>query len=259
MKYLTTGFVVENLNIACGIFKAVITVPEIAHSCSPGQFVNIYFPGSARIFPRPFSIAGVDGDQICLIYKVIGTQTMEMSHWKPDESIKILGPLGNSFPLPKSDEKVILLAGGVGAAPLMFLRDEMVKKGIKPDFLLGAQTKSELPFQSDKMSNLVIATDDGSMGIQGFVTKTLFKALAKRGEATTIYACGPDSMMKALKNKVISDKVTVYVSLEKTMACGLGLCQGCIVTNTAGKSHKPYSLVCKDGPVFNINDVGFND
>ncbi|MBU0711991.1 dihydroorotate dehydrogenase electron transfer subunit [bacterium] len=259
MKCLTSGIVVDNHAIAENIYKAVITAPVIANQCLPGQFVNIYFPESIKIFPRPFSIAGIDNNAILLVYKVIGSQTTVMSGWKPGDSVKILGPLGNSFNYSGQKNEPILLAGGVGAAPLMFLRDRLYQEGIKPTFFLGARTKSQLPFLSDLKSELILTTDDGSTGSKGLITDKLLEYLQKNDNPVSVFACGPDPMMKTLKSMPFPENLSVYVSLEKTMACGLGLCQGCIVKNSSDNDHKHYSLVCKDGPIFNLDDVEFDD
>lgn len=259
MKCLSSGIVVDNREIAESICKAVISVPSIANQCLPGQFVNIYFQDSIRIFPRPFSIAGVDNDSIHLVYKIIGPQTKVMSHWNTGDSIKILGPLGNGFNYTANKSKMILLAGGVGAAPLMFLRDRLFQDGIKPVFFLGARTKSQLPFLSDPRSRLMLSTDDGSIGSKGLITDRLIEYLSKINDPATVFVCGPDPMIKTMKLISFTENISVYVSLEKTMACGLGLCQGCIVKNSSDNTGKHYSLVCKDGPVFNLNDVEFDE
>jgi len=259
MKSMTIARVIENIRIADRIYRAELHAPDIVCRCQPGQFINVYFPESIRIFPRPFSIAGVINDCIVLIYKVLGPQTTLMSQWRADDTVTILGPLGNGFNYNNSDYKPILLAGGVGVAPLMFLRDRIAEKGIEPLLFLGARSKSELPVTSDEKSELIVATDDGSFGKRGFITDILFDYLRENLQASVIYVCGPDAMMKTLKNNPVTDKMSIYVSLEKTMACGLGLCQGCIVTNSSDKSRKHSSLVCKDGPVFDLKDIEFND
>ncbi len=125
MKCVTIGTVQSNQKVADQIFLAKIEVSEIARQCLPGQFVNIYFPDSVKLFPRPFSIAGVSGKSIIILYKVIGSQTTLMSRWQIGHQVKLLGPLGNSFTISKNKSiKYVLLAGGVGAAPLMFFCDE---------------------------------------------------------------------------------------------------------------------------------------
>jgi len=260
MKCVTIGTVQSNQKVADQMFLATIEVPEIARQCLPGQFVNIYFPDSVKLFPRPFSIAGVSGKSILILYKVIGSQTTLMSRWQIGHQVKLLGPLGNSFSISEEKSiKYVLLAGGVGAAPLMFFRDELVKKNIKPYFFIGAKTKSELPIIKDGKSDLILTTDDGSKGLKGTVIEHFEDFLKNIRLSVSLNVCGPDPMMSTLKNISFPDNVTINVSLEKTMACGLGLCQGCVVKTTSGKNNGHYALVCKDGPVFNLNDVEFDE
>ena len=183
-----------------------------------------------------------------------------MSRWQIGRQVKLLGPLGNSFSISEEKSiKYVLLAGGVGAAPLMFFRDELVKKNIKPYFFIGAKTKSELPIIKDGKSDLILTTDDGSKGLKGTVIEHFEDFLKNIRHSVSLNVCGPDPMMSTLKNISFPDNVTINVSLEKTMACGLGLCQGCVVKTTSGKYNGHYALVCKDGPVFNLNDVEFDE
>ncbi|HCK99606.1 MAG TPA: dihydroorotate dehydrogenase electron transfer subunit [Candidatus Marinimicrobia bacterium] len=260
MKCVATAIIRSNQKVADGIFLASLEAPEIAGQCLPGQFINIYFPETTKIFPRPFSIAGASDSRIKLLYKVIGSQTTLMSGWSAGQKIKILGPLGNIFDIQEQHYRdFILLGGGVGAAPLMFLRDELVKKGIKPYFFIGAKTKAELPVVEDSASHLILTTDDGSVGLKGNVVEHFLRMAENYKTPTQVSVCGPDMMMKVLKDISLPQNMDVFVSLEKTMACGLGLCQGCVVETTSGKYNGHYALVCKDGPVFNIKDVKFND
>ncbi|HDP68702.1 MAG TPA: dihydroorotate dehydrogenase electron transfer subunit [Candidatus Marinimicrobia bacterium] len=258
MRSLINGSVLDNRQIAEDIYRATIVTPDIAGAALPGQFINVYFPDSVKIFPRPFSIAGAEGSNIQLFYKVIGSQTELMSQWKPGDPVKILGPLGNSFEIPAPGTEIVLLAGGVGAAPLLFFRDRLYESGVKPKFFLGARTQNQLLLRADTKSELTIATDDGSCGSRGLVTAVFYEFLTGIDSPLTVCACGPDPMLKALKPMLENSNLAVYVSLEKTMACGLGLCQGCIVKNAGHNSSGDYSLVCRDGPVFNLRDIDFN-
>lgn len=256
MKQYTTGIVQSNQQLAKDIFLAKIHVPRIAQNCSPAQFVNIYFPDSVKLFPRPFSIAGKDQENILLLYKSVGSQTDLMSRWLNGTEIKLLGPLGNTFNVSQRRyTNYILLAGGVGAAPLLFLRDELKAKGTKPYFFMGARTNSELPLHQDEKSHLLLSTDDGTEGFRGTVTEHFIALLNQFTAPSIVYACGPDAMLKALKQYNYPEWIDIFVSLEKIMACGLGLCQGCVVKMSSFDKERCYSLVCKDGPVFNLKDV----
>jgi len=260
MKHYTIGIIQSNQQVAKEIFLAKIYTPVIAQNCSPAQFINIYFPDSVKLFPRPFSIAGRDGENILLLYKVVGSQTALVSHWSKGTELKLLGPLGNPFKITmQQSTNYILLAGGVGAAPLLFLRDELSAEGIKPYFFIGAKTNSELPLSQDEKSHLLLSTDDGSAGFQGTVIKHFIHLLNQFTAPSIVCACGPEAMLKALKQSNLPEYFDVFVSLEKMMACGLGLCQGCVVKMNSPNGEKFYSLVCKDGPVFNLKDVQLDD
>jgi dihydroorotate dehydrogenase electron transfer subunit len=259
MKHYTSGVVQSNQQIASDIFLAEIHTPKIARDCAPAQFVNIYFPDSVKLFPRPFSIAGKKEENILLLYKIVGHQTVLMNRWSNGTEVKLLGPLGNSFDISQRQyTNYILLAGGVGAAPLLFLRDELKAKGISPYFFIGARTNSELPLSQDENSHLFISTDDGSVGFQGTVTEHFIHLLNQFSAPSIVYGCGPEAMLKALKQHNFPDYIDIFVSLEKVMACGLGLCQGCAVRMSKPDGETSYSLVCKDGPVFNLKDVQFD-
>lgn len=258
MRCQTEGRVVSNRRIAEDIWLTTIEAAEIAGSAQPGQFVNLYFPNSVKIFPRPFSVAGVDGANIQILYKIVGTQTEMMQHWKRGDRVRMLGPLGNFFEIPDPEHEILLLAGGVGAAPLLFLCDWLFERGNKPKFFIGARTEAQLPLRSDDRSELILATDDGSAGQKALITDLFKEYVTVAQRPLTACVCGPDAMLKALKKAAYPPDITMYVSLEKTMACGLGLCQGCIVKNERGNPKGGYSLVCKDGPVFNLKDIDFN-
>ena len=256
MKHCTTGVVQSNQQVAQAIFLTKIHTPIIAQNCSPAQFVNFYFPDSVKLFPRPFSIAGKEGENILILYKIVGSQTALMSQWSKGTELKLLGPLGNSFKITQRHyTNYILLAGGVGAAPLLFLRDELSAVGIKPYFFIGARTNSELPLNQDEKSHLLLSTDDGSAGFQGTVIAHFIHHLNQFAAPSIVCTCGPEVMLKALKQYNLPEYFDVFVSLEKVMACGLGLCQGCVVRMSKPAAEPCYSLVCKDGPVFNLKDV----
>ncbi len=258
MRCQTEGQVLTNRRIAEDIWLTTIESAAIAGSAQPGQFVNLYFPNSVKIFPRPFSVAGVDGANIQILYKIIGTQTEMMRHWKRGDRVRMLGPLGNFFEIPDPGHEILLLAGGVGAAPLLFLRDRLFERGIKPKFFIGAREEAQLPLRSDDRAELILATDDGSAGQKALITDVFKEYVTVTEQPLTACVCGPDAMMKALKKTAYPPELTMYVSLEKTMACGLGLCQGCIVKYKGSGHHGGYSLVCQDGPVFNLKDIDFD-
>jgi len=235
-----------------------LKAPEIARSSNPGQFINIYFQNSAKIFPRPFSISQIEEDIIYIRYKVIGSQTSKMSEWKKNDKVRILGPLGNKFNINSEIRSHILVGGGIGSAPLFYLRDALLEKDLDVQFFIGAANRDEHYVLEDKSCILKLATDDGSIGWHGTVTELLQEEWPKIEQPAVIYSCGPEPMLEALKKFAQKNNTEVQVSMEKIMACGNGLCQGCAV-RTEDHIEQDYVLVCKDGPIFKAKDIIIDD
>jgi len=249
----------SNRKVAQDIYLLELECPLFAQAARPGQFVNIYFPGSLKIFPRPFSIAGIRGECIQILYKVVGSQTRLMRTWKPGDSIRILGLLGNSFELDQSAETHVLLAGGIGVAPLLFLADWLSEQGIQAHFFIGVQTENQHADYADLKSRLYLSSDDGSIGFRGNVVEHFQEVLAELRRPIRAYACGPDAMLHNLAGYCLEKEIDLQLSLEKVMACGLGLCQGCVVKMRKPIDGNSYKLVCKDGPVFKADEVLFDE
>jgi len=254
MRQLISAEITANTPKSPRIFLLTLKAPAIAAAGRPGQFVNLYFQHSSKLFPRPFSIAGIQDDHIELLYKVIGTQTHRMSQWQSGDVVRILGPLGNAFRLPQCGNTAVLIAGGVGAAPLLFLQDRLTQQQFPSRFFLGARTHKEHFMTPDERPNLALSTDDGSLGFHGNVVDHFKSRLPQLKRPITIYACGPDKMNGSLKAVAAVHKCELQVSLETIMACGMGLCQGCATRLKDGDQNR-YALVCKDGPVFDINEL----
>jgi dihydroorotate dehydrogenase electron transfer subunit len=228
----------------------------IAKHAVAGQFVNIRVAdGLAPLLRRPISIHAVKASKIKLIYEIIGKGTQVLSTRKPGEFLDIIGPLGNGFNyrylLAKSKKiKNILVAGGLGVAPLVFLAEKLKK--IKPLVLIGAKTKNEILCAREFKAlgcELKLATDDGSLGFKGKVTD-LLKIILDQIEPAQVFSCGPRPMLKAVAKIVGEHKINAQFSLEEHMACGTGACLGCVVATKAG-----YKTVCKDGPVFSSEEL----
>ncbi len=258
MRKFKETTVVENVKVTEDIYRLKLNIPDIVNSVEPGQFLNIYFQDSPNIFPRPFSIAGIDGDNILILYKVVGKQTEKMSSWQKGYETKVLGPLGNSFDLSSdSDISHVLIAGGVGVAPLIFVRDKLSLMEITPYFFIGAKNKSELPIIKDPKSKLYLSSDDGSAGFAGNVVDHFKSMINSIKKPVSVYACGPDEMNREVAKLGVERRMKVQVSLERVMACGLGICQGCAIKTKDISGNNYYSLVCKDGPVFKGEEVVF--
>ena len=229
------------------LIKSENDLPEI----HPGQFVNVEIKNTNEVFlRRPFSIFDVDYSKntISLIVKILGKGSKKLTEIKPGETVNIVYPLGKGFSYPEVDDKILLIGGGSGVAPLLFLAKSSGAKNV--DIILGAKTKQDHIDINEysKYAKLHFTTEDGSLGEKGYVTNhTVFRQLS---DFTKIYACGPDAMMKAIAKEAQKSGVFCEVSLENLMACGFGVCLCCVEPTKKGNL-----CVCTEGPVFNINDL----
>jgi dihydroorotate dehydrogenase electron transfer subunit len=195
-----------------------------------------------------------------ILYRVVGEGTQILSEVKKDESVGILGPLGNGFSLSEKAEKVFIVAGGIGVAPLVFLCSYLlVEKGFSAQDIkvfLGARSKEDLLCRDDFAElalEVAVTTEDGSEGETCMITSPVEAAL-KKARPDVIYACGPSGMMKCLSEMSERYGVTCQISMESAMACGFGACLGCAVES---KDENRYLHVCKDGPVFDSRNIRF--
>lgn len=225
------------------------TLPEM----HPGQFVQVRIDDSPSTYlRRPISVNMVDYErnEILLLVAAIGEGTRHLVRKKPGEKVNCLLPLGNSFTMPRStDERVLLVGGGVGIAPMLFLGKRLVEMGVRPSFLLGARTADEL-LEKDMFSelgDLYLTTEDGSEGEKGYVTN---HSILKEKQFNRIATCGPKPMMMSVARYAKHNDIACEVSLENDMACGLGACLCCVEDTTDG-----HVCVCTQGPVLNIKKL----
>ncbi|MBN3041119.1 MAG: dihydroorotate dehydrogenase electron transfer subunit [Candidatus Omnitrophica bacterium] len=233
-----------------------IESPYLAKNSSPGNFIHIKI--KPVILRRPFSIHRVEGNSIFVLFKKKGRGTSELASIKKGEVLDVIGPLGRGFNLSlerkPSVHKNIILAGGIGVAPLVFLAEKLGKQ--QTIVLLGAKDKKGILCEKDfkKLGCKVhIATEDGSKGFKGTVLDLLKSILrdTKYEMRTTIYACGPKPMLYAVHKAIKKyQNTSCQVSFEQFMGCGLGFCCGCVIKTKTG-----YKKVCKDGPVFDVRDI----
>lgn len=223
-------------------------LPEIA----PGQFVQVEVPDAPHTFlRRPISVNYVDkaASQLWLLVRKAGEGTRRLSTMLPGSTLNLLLPLGNGFSYPESEsERILLVGGGVGVAPLLYFGRCLRDRGFAPSFLIGARSRNDL-LQLEEFSALgdvYVSTDDGSMGEPGVVTANSVLAPG----IDRIYCCGPAPMMKAVAAKAREIGAECEVSLENMMACGLGACLCCVENTVKGNV-----CVCTEGPVFNINQL----
>ena len=251
--------VIKIQEIASNTFEATLLSPKISDHSHPGQFINI-LPSKdwKKVMRRPMSIASQGDDHIKIIFKVVGDGTMEMQQW----NIDIIGPLGNKWNHYKNTFPV-LVGGGVGIAPILNLHNTLNDEDIDHILLMGARTKSEHFIEHNSSNNVYLSTDDGSYGIEGYAVKALelIESQFHNKEHITFYSCGPDLMMQSVKSFAEKLKSPCYLALETIMACGIGICQGCTVELKESSNNKLHSyrskfaLVCKDGSIFNAEDL----
>ena len=239
---------VENLSPKHVLIK--LTDHQPLPEMLPGQFVEVRVDGSPSTFlRRPISIHFVDkeSNELWLMVAMIGDGTRQLGRLQAGYTLNCVLPLGNAFTMPAAkDEKVLLVGGGVGVAPMLYLGSTLHAQGIQPTFLLGGRTAQDL-LELDlfnRYGRVCVTTEDGSMGEKGFVTN--HSVLNEHFDR--ICTCGPTPMMKAVAHYAKEHDIACEVSLENLMACGLGACLCCIEKTTEGNL-----CVCKEGPVFNIH------
>lgn len=206
----------------------------------PGLFINLKIDGC--YLRRPMSIAGHRADEMTVIYKVVGKGTYKLSKMIKGDSIMALCPLGNGYDMEKMPDDVVLVGGGVGAVPIYFLAEELVKIGKHPRVVIGFNTGSEVLFDKEFETlgiKYSITTVDGSKGIKGFVTEAIIPC-------EYICACGPEPMLKAVYPKAPKGQY----DLSARMACGFGACMGCTMVTKSGTKR-----VCKEGPIFFAEEI----
>jgi dihydroorotate dehydrogenase electron transfer subunit len=262
-----TGSINFNNKLGPEHFHMAVRLPLEFVDPGPGQFVMIRPAESGRpLLSRPLSIYQFTRNQdhviLEFLYRIVGQGTELLSRLPPAAEVAILGPLGNGFRIEKTRPHRILLAGGMGVAPITFLaqclKDQAVQKH-EPKICLGAKSCTEIVGveRIAGIHGLVnITTDDGSMGRCGLVTD-LLSDITKGCDPrqTMIYACGPMAMLRTLAKQLAPTGFTCQVSIEERMACGVGACLGCAVDVNNQRGRRVKKSVCKDGPVFNIEDI----
>ncbi|MFC1991186.1 dihydroorotate dehydrogenase electron transfer subunit [Chloroflexota bacterium] len=236
--------VISSHEVMPGAYLIWLEAPSIASEARPGQFVMVNC-GEDTLLPRPLSIHHRDGDKIALLSRVAGKGTQRLSEQKNGDSINLFGPLGNGFSLSPDSKNILLVAGGIGIAPLYYLAQEASKRGVSVTLLYGTPDKSRYPLPAEIKE--IKATDDGSVGYHGLVTDLIPKHAT---QADQVFACGPVGMYRAMAQMPELKNKPVQVSLEIGMACGRGICYGCTI-----KTRQGLRRVCEDGPVFNLDDI----
>ena len=248
--------ILVNEKLCSKYWRMVFDAPQAALEVKPGQFVHIRIDeeGLQPFFRRPFSVYRAQR-YVEILYAVAGRGTKSLSLKGKGDTLDVLGPLGTPFVNPPEDTKqVVMIAGGIGIAPMLILSDMLKKKKCALLLLYGARSREYVYPMKEFKDNGVkvhVATDDASVGAKGTVS-VLFDKIDLTAKHTFIYTCGPNPMMKAVQAFGAQHGILGQAACEATMACGLGACLGCSIKTKDG-----YKTVCHDGPAFNLDEVIF--
>lgn len=256
--------ILSNAEIAPGYWRIRLSAPAPLATAVPGQFVMVQVSNSiSPLLRRPFGVFNtgmIPQPYFEMLYKVVGKGTALLASHHAGEMLDILGPLGTGFDQGSDDEEKLIVGGGIGLAPLYLLCQALTRKQSPVRLFVGGRTQSDILCLAEFKQLGVdchVATEDGSLGDKGFVTKSLEQHLDKlQGKKATLYACGPQGMLDAVARIATHRQIACQVSLENYMACGVGACLGCV---TPGKNHSPqtpdYRCVCTEGPVFATTEL----
>ena len=254
--------VVSNTHLKANFYRLTIKTPAYFSKAQPGQFIHIKVGDDfSPLLRRPFSISNVTSFGVDIVYRIVGKGTRFLSELREGEYLDVLGPLGRGFSISREAKIHILVGGGVGVAPLIFLArkiKEETEGKVSILVFLGFKRKEEIicqnQFTGDNLS-LHIACEDGSYGYRGLVSQAVEDYLINFTSLSgiSIYACGPVEMLRAVARLSFNYAISSQVLMEEIIGCGLGACRGCVVRGVAG-----YLRVCKEGPVFNIRDIAWS-
>ena len=251
-----TVTVVSQEQLTDGIFSMWIQT-EAAKTARPGQFISMYTNDGSKLLPRPISICEIDTEtsKLRVVYRVTAekTGTEQFSKMKAGDTLPIIGPLGNGFPLEAGKGKrAFLMGGGIGVPPILELAKQL---DCEKQIIMGYRDADTfLKEQFEENGTVYISTEDGSVGTKGNV----MDAIRGNGlEADIIYACGPTPMLRAIKQYAEEQGIECYISLEERMACGIGACLACVCQSKEKDHHSNVNnkRICKDGPVFLSTEV----
>jgi len=246
--------VIEQRQVADDLYLLKFFSPGIAREAKPGQFVHIRVGGfQDPLLRRPISLFDVDEarGEITLFYRTVGRGTKSMTSLCQGDDVDVMGPLGHGFTIKKHEKKVVLIGGGIGAAPLFYLARKLIAEGCQVEFWYGCNSARQIGIDKGIASLPMVyrpCTMDGSLGHAGLVTD-LLQTLSP-DEIGAMYTCGPETMMAVVGDFAGRHHIWTEVSLEEHMACGIGACLGC--ARKLKKGDPGMAKICKDGPVFNL-------
>ncbi|MCL2353484.1 MAG: dihydroorotate dehydrogenase electron transfer subunit [Defluviitaleaceae bacterium] len=259
-KEIFYGEVLENKLLVGEVYDMTFKAPKEVQKARAGQFLAIYTGNPSMLLPRPISICEVDIVQgtFRVIYRVAGHGTAELAKLKPGDSLRVLGPVGTAFKVDSKHTNFALVGGGIGTPPMLQLAKK-IRNQIPHAYIsvyLGFRSKFQVILENDLMryaNEVVVATDDGTMGIKGNVIDTF----PPDPNFDVIYSCGPSIMLKFLSQYAQERDIPCYVSVEEYMACSVGACLACVVKvkSKTDDDGWDYKRVCMTGPVFNSKEL----
>ncbi len=238
------------------IYDMVIEEREMAATARAGQFLSLYLEDESRLLPRPISICGIDKEAgtIRMVFRIAGEGTRQISRLKAGDTIEVMGSLGNGF-FDTEDKVSMVIGGGIGIPPMLGLAKKLHGEGKKVIAVLGYRNAGTfLAKEFEDVADVVIATEDGSVGVKGNVIDAV---RAKSLTADTVYACGPTPMLRGVKAFAEAAGIPAQISMEEKMACGIGACLACVCKSKDKDHHSNVNnkRICKDGPVFHANEI----
>lgn len=246
-----TAKIISQKAIADDIYDMRLAVGEMVQSAKPGQFISVYSNDGSKLLPRPISICGIDKKcgELRIVYRVVGEGTKEFSTYMAGDTLDVMGPLGNGYTL--KEKKAILIGGGIGIPPMLELAKQL---DCDKSIVLGYRDQDFLKEEFEAYGDVYVSSDLGTVGIKGTVLDAI-EAYGVNGDI--IYACGPMPMLRAVKAYAEEQGIEAQISLEERMACGIGACLGCVCRSKEvdAHTHVKNKRICKDGPVFDAEEV----
>jgi len=240
--------------------ELTLAAPEIAERTEPGQFVAFAVggPTSAHLLRRSIAIAGAADGVVTVVVAPHGPGSTWLAALQVGDTVDVVGPLGRPYPMPAAGTPALLVGGGYGAAALVGLADRLRGAGSPVVAICGAASADRLSSVDElgELAEVVVTTDDGSAGRQGWVTDAIAEVVGRVG---VVYACGPMGMLRAVAEQATAAGVPSYVAVEESMACGVGVCMTCVLPVVGEDGRARFSRSCTEGPVFGGDRVRFAD
>ena len=243
-----------------------MSAPEIGPLVRPGQFIELLVPRlNDAVLRRPFSVYKADNVSVTILYKVVGKGTSAMQPLLPGDQVNIIGPLGNGFPESQPGLTPVLIGGGYGAAALYLQAKALSQKGI---VFFGGRSRGDILCVEEFEAlgwEVRVATEDGSLGKRGLVTAIFDHWLEEQTGLTEgiprieLFACGPEGMLRAFGDRAASGNYTAWLSMDRHMACGMGVCLTCVIKKGETLSSWQWARCCKEGPVFDSKEIVWDE